>query len=98
MKNTWNIKLDENGQPIMPKKVRCIENIIGNVDKDFAHMGKFKFLIIGKIYDVLPYPHKLSKAEVKDVIGKNGLLFMKTGSMNSYINKNYFEPIWDDSN
>lgn len=29
----WDLKLDNDGQPIMPKQVRCIENIVGNVDK-----------------------------------------------------------------
>ena len=90
----WNLKLDNNGQPIMPKKVRCIENVVGNVDKKFAWLGKYDFLVIGEIYDVLPYPHKLSGSEASSVIGDNGLLFMKfDGQLAGYINKNYFEPL-----
>jgi hypothetical protein len=91
----WDLKLDNDGQPIMPKQVRCIENIVGNVDKKFAWLGKHNFLVIGETYDVLPYPHKLSKSEAKSVLGKNGLLFMKFKGqkMKMYINKNYFEPL-----
>ena len=92
--NMWNLKLDNDGQPIMPKKVICIENIIGNVDKRFASLGKFDFLVVGETYDVLPYPYKLSISEANAVIGENGLLFMEfKGQPRCYINKNYFEPL-----
>lgn len=90
----WDLKLNSDGQPIIPKKVRCVENIIGKVDKKFAYLGKYDFLVIGESYDVLPYPHKLSRYEAMDVLGKNGLLFMKfEGQKEMYINKNYFEPL-----
>ncbi len=88
----WNIKLDSDNQPILPKQVKCIENIIANVDPKYSWMGKFEFLVIGEVYDVLPYPYKLSKSETKNVLGKNGMLFMNLNGGKVYINKNYFEP------
>ena len=88
----WDIKLGPDGQPIMPKQVICVTNLISDIEPKYAHLGVLDYTV-GQVYDVIPYPHKLNDGEIKSLLGPNGLLFVKYGNFPAYVNKRYFKPI-----